>query len=73
MVIYPLLHKKKVYAYRSGPIYSSLNGQRLWISDSEEAPTREALIAKALIMAQILRTAAVCRIGHGFNRRGWRE
>lgn len=53
MLIYPVLH-----GYESGPVHTTVNGQRVWVSDGYAASTREEIVRLALRNAEIRRGVA---------------
>jgi len=50
MLIFPVLH-----GYESGPVYTTVNGVRVWVSDGYAASTREEIVRLALRNAEVRR------------------
>ena len=56
MLIFPVLH-----GYESGPVYTTVNGIRTWVSDGYVASTREEIIRLALRNAEVKRGISLLR------------
>jgi len=50
MYIFPVLH-----GYESGPVHTTANGKRVWVSDGYAATTREEIVRLALRNAEVRR------------------
>jgi hypothetical protein len=44
-----------VHEYSSGPVYTTVNGARVWVSDGYSASTREEIVLLALHNAEVKR------------------
>ena len=66
MHIYPSLVEEAtghVHEYSSGPVYTTVDGKKVWVSDGYTATTREEIIRLALRNAEV-RRGVVSLAGH---------